>query len=469
MPLNATEILFNNITDEVRRKVLGIWFEKSQIDFIPDLLFTEFKSLYLLKISGADIKVLKETYLEKMSPIKALELTRDNIQTVEENAFKELKNLEQLSLYANQIKTLPPTVFKHNLKLKVIDLNQNKLESLDENLFAGLVMLTEVSLHANEISRIPPKLFKSHDKIQKLLLNENRINEIDETVFQTLSNLTDIYLSTNNLETIPKNLFKYNKNLRSIYLNNNKLTSIDEGVFDGLDELFTVSLASNLFTTIPIHLFINNEKLDFLYLNNNQIRMLTPALFQSKKQRLRTFIDLSDNVCIDKKFDVIEMIGQELTERINKCENKTCPLDQDAKFFKTTILTKIVDGIKTCSDKCYEDESCLEEIVKERNSDVIFTIFKEISNNEKSIEQLKGELEAKLNSVEPQTTDTVRTLIKEQQDKTEELDSKFYVVASFQVAIIILLVALIVGFIIFIKRRKQQQNLIKPTSDSSNI
>ncbi len=477
VPFNTTEIKF--AVPEYVNRTLGIWFEKSKLEFVPTEIFDEFRGLQLLKISGSEIPVLKKDYLKGMSPLLALELTRDGIVTIEVGAFQELRNLKQISLYSNALKTLPAKIFQNNLKLEVIDLNENKIETVDQNLLNGLEKLHEISFYSNQLEEIPDNLFEENKLLSKIFLNNNHLKRIDEETFAGLTNLTEVYLSTNHLEFIPPNLFKDNKKINAIFLNNNKLKKIDQEVFLGLPGLYKLSLASNELESLPIKIFHDNEKLDFIYLNNNKIKSLTPILFQSNANRLRSFVDLTDNECIDKKFDVFEMIGQQLKDSLANCKNNSCNLDSDARYFKTVVLSDIVDSIKVCTEKCYEDEDCLGELVKERNEDVIFTIFHQLNNNEKTLKKFQESVEDKLTGL--QTLDetknkTVNTLLKEQKDRTEDLDVKFITVACIQALVILLLLLVIIALALMFRRLKKQNTQVEPDDsmkknlpDSTNI
>jgi hypothetical protein len=469
IPAGTTEIEF--AVASIQNETLGIWFEKTNLEYVPGIIFQTFKKLALLKVSGTEIPILKRDYLKQIAPITALELTRDNIETVEEDAFQDLTNLRQISLFSNRLKMLPEKLFQNNLNLEVIDFNENQIEAVGENFLAGLEKLTEISFHSNQLKTVPKKLFKDNKMISKIALNENHLISIDEDLFVGLRNLTEVYLSTNQLQFISPKLFRDNKFITSIYLNNNKLKRIDENLFVGLKNLRTLSLASNEIESFPIQLFADNEMLDYIYLNNNKIKMLTPVLFQSNSNRLRSFVDLTDNVCINQKFDVFDMIGQQLKEAIENCKNASCNLDQDTKYFKTIVLTNIVENIKNCTEKCYEDEDCLGEVVRERNNDVIFTIFHELSSNEKHIEKVEKLLEDKL--VGLQTLDetknkTVNSVLKEQKDRTDELDARFSVIAILQVIVIVLLIAVIAAIVWMFKRLRKEKMTVVPEDTQKN-
>ena len=91
------------------------------------------------------------------------------------------------------------------------------------------------------------------------------------------------------------------QNLERINLNNNKLTSVPLDAFATLTKLRFIDLEYNQIEELPNGIFKNNLELIEIYLFQNKIKYLGTEIFNDLKKL--NYVDLGDNICINKKYD----------------------------------------------------------------------------------------------------------------------------------------------------------------------
>lgn len=81
-----------------------------------------------------------------------INLTDQNIDSINVDTFKGLNKLEILYLEKNNLRYLDSSLFKDLVNLKEIWLENNRIVSVDKNIFEGLTNLEIVCLKNNPIS-----------------------------------------------------------------------------------------------------------------------------------------------------------------------------------------------------------------------------------------------------------------------------------------------------------------------------
>jgi Leucine-rich repeat (LRR) protein len=202
--------------------------------------------------------------------LRELDLSCNEITSIEDHAFDNNAALRTLFLYENALTTIPSTVFSRLCYLVDLDLSYNKINVLDSTVFVGLRQLEELTLDNNQLTTLP------------------------STIFDPLVNLVNLYLSNNQLTVIDSNAFEGLVNLEILDLNGNQLTTIDPLWLKDL-KLKTLNLRHNLITKIKSRPFNAVAKtLKTLFLANNQISDIGTVVFNNPLNVLRV-IDLDDN------------------------------------------------------------------------------------------------------------------------------------------------------------------------------
>lgn len=126
---------------------------------------------------------------QKMQELRALNLAKFSIGSLNIDDFKGLDSLEELSLYDNKIDHIPTGSFRGLAKLKKLNLCYNNLEKVSMSMFAHLPSLEDLNLCANKINKISRWAFEDSPKLKSVNLRGNPIE------LETLSK-TELGLST---------------------------------------------------------------------------------------------------------------------------------------------------------------------------------------------------------------------------------------------------------------------------------
>lgn len=153
----------------------------------------------------------------------------------------KLWNLKSLTLRDNEIKTIP-TSLNRLYYLTDLDLTNNEIESIDFLSFSHLNQLTLLNLSYNYIDDLTP--FYSMKSLRALYLSDNKISKIP-TGISKLSSLTILNLNRNYIKDIPNEISKLN-NLKSLHLEGNLISTLPESI-SSMKQLTKVSLSKNNF------------------------------------------------------------------------------------------------------------------------------------------------------------------------------------------------------------------------------
>jgi Leucine-rich repeat (LRR) protein len=193
----------------------------------------------------ASFKKLLESFdLEKVVSIYAGR-KGNSFPVIDNKFFDKNNNLTQLTLSQCKIETVEENTFSNLKVLSFLDLSGNKIKMLDENTFRELASLTGLNLNGNQIETIPEKLFEGNGKLEWLLISSNKIKQIPIGVFDALTELKWLLMGGNELEIIHRSTFKQNKKLERLSFYNNKIHGIAERTLEGLRSLTELDLSNN--------------------------------------------------------------------------------------------------------------------------------------------------------------------------------------------------------------------------------
>lgn len=229
-------------------------------------------------------RIKRIEHLESCGRLSELILRQNAISVIE--GLDSLASLTELDLYMNAITLVPATAFAHNPMLKRLDLSFNQIRSLELFPSANLQNLEELYLIGNKIRAIVD--LGPLPKLTMLELGDNRIRKIEN--LGRLSSLHGLWLGRNKI-TMIENLepltelrrisFQSNRieriqglahlhQLEELYLSHNGLTSMD-GISQ-LTSLNVLDVASNEITRIQG--VENLTKLKEFWINHNKLDVI---------------------------------------------------------------------------------------------------------------------------------------------------------------------------------------------------
>lgn len=292
---------FNNVNNNDRKLMLindylnEICTKNGSLDNPKDNFFCQ----NLIQINSFDLSNNKLTKL----PFKII-LTRNLTSlNLSSNAFKNLEafddetNLELLDLSNNQIATIDIDVFKSFPHLKHLNLNSNQLKKINIFAFDLNNQLIDLKLSNNQLDddSIEFLLFSSSlVNLEQLDLSFNKLTRLSDHIFNNLLNLKQINLSNNQLKII---------NLIRLFSMNTRLADID--LSKNIDLKIYQSNESQLYTNLKhlnmAHIDLSNNNLTLIndyypnlrYLNMSKCQI--KSIDARKLPKALEIIDLSKN------------------------------------------------------------------------------------------------------------------------------------------------------------------------------
>ncbi|XP_015431913.1 PREDICTED: adhesion G protein-coupled receptor A3 [Dufourea novaeangliae] len=147
---------------------------------------------------GNELEDIKNINIDIVSvELIQLDLSKNNIYTIEVNLFKNLTNLKRLDLSQNNITSVGDGCFNGLGNLERLDLSKNQITFIDAYAFRKLPNLKKLDLSRNNISIMISTLFHDLLALEHLKLNENKLTSLKDNTFYGLKSLKQLDLSTN--------------------------------------------------------------------------------------------------------------------------------------------------------------------------------------------------------------------------------------------------------------------------------
>ncbi|XP_044272303.1 phospholipase A2 inhibitor-like [Tribolium madens] len=207
--------------------------------------------------------------------LEELDLSYNQIHSLQNNVFKFAPNLKRLNLKGNDFVLLDihTQLALTSLRgLTSLNLADNELTDLVKSAIEGLDYLRELDLSINDLDFVPYSLKAVAKSLQVVILDGNPIIEMTEESFQGLEKLSEI--SANNLTKlhhINSSAFAPTLNLKKLSLTNNpSLEDINVDAFSPNQAIEELYLNDNNLSTVPFDL-ISWQQLTNFALNNNPL------------------------------------------------------------------------------------------------------------------------------------------------------------------------------------------------------
>ncbi|PAV83404.1 hypothetical protein WR25_16135 [Diploscapter pachys] len=219
--------------------------------------------------------------------LEILILKNNSLSELPIESFSSLSKLKHLDISHNNLLSLNGKVFKGLNSLETLHLDFNDIELSSES-FAGLPNLRRLSISYNSLAFLPSDVFHTISTLQHLELSSNKLLSISPSIFSSLPSLKTVKLDRNLISTLESGIFSAQKELQILDLSNNLISDIEEGAFFGLHSLQLLNLTNNQMSA-----FVSLSSLHWLSLSHSSLITLSPAAF-SPHPPLR-YLDLSYN------------------------------------------------------------------------------------------------------------------------------------------------------------------------------
>jgi len=175
------------------------------------------------------------------------------------DSFSNLKMISNLNLSSNNLTTINSNQFSNIQSLLKLNLANNQIISIENNTFCNFSSYTdiypELFLQSNKLTIINSKHFTNIKFLSRLDLSKNEIFYIEDYSFPILNYLR---LDFNNLTIINSKHFSNIRMLYQLNLSNNKIIYIESNSFTNLNKLNVLDLSSNRIKFINQDYFLNN-------------------------------------------------------------------------------------------------------------------------------------------------------------------------------------------------------------------
>lgn len=157
------------------------------------------KRTNFLDVAGNRIETLgeKEFWSRGLFGLETILMDSCGVREVRKTAFVGLKWLKELDLSSNEIATLDRYVFADNKLLEMVNLSGNPIRTLVSFQFTALPMLKQLDLSSCQLSVVEPEAFSNLLFLERLSLRNNSLATLPTDVFTWLRYLDDLDLHAN--------------------------------------------------------------------------------------------------------------------------------------------------------------------------------------------------------------------------------------------------------------------------------
>ena len=358
------EHLFSELSSLKTLDLSGNHLTSSQIS---KRLFKDLTGLTKLFLSHNDLTQFEESenvFIPMSESLKVLKLNHNNINKLANQTFMPLEQLTELDLSNNQISSIDKLTFSGLKSVKHLLLGHNNIDVIHEQSFKHCSRLLVLDLSHNALSSAPEALL-SLDGIQTIDLSNNLINSVIGASFLKMANLWRLQLNNNKLSKVSVGLFKEMKSLQILDLSANKINKVEKGSLDSNQKLQAVRLDANELETIE-GLFVNLHNLIWLNVSDNKISQFDYTFLpvnlrwldisHNQIGELGNYFDLTSELHLtelDVSFNLLKQLGpHNIPDSIENLMVNDNQISQIVPytFFKKTRLTKVdltVNDLKT--------------------------------------------------------------------------------------------------------------------------
>ncbi|XP_075152144.1 uncharacterized protein LOC142226136 [Haematobia irritans] len=311
-----------------------------------------------LRLDNNQMYALNGVFLNNLSELKVLNLTKNFISDLPRNTFDGVFKLQRLHLAHNDLQVLPFQLFHSMRDLQILNLADNKLLSFPDNFFAPNTELRLLLLQRNNLQNINKNSFYNLQKLLLLDLSVNHIASIDRKAFESLSNLVTLNISSNNITTVSSILFHPLQRLQHLDLSNNRFTQLPSGILMHQRNLITLRLENT-----PLEK-LNNllSRTDASHVDPSILKHLTYLSLQYnvnlKKLSKTLFLNAPNIKVLLLAHNSLEQLPAEISslqqlERLNVGHNKLSYLPESLRYLPNLRYINILNNAYICNCKLY--------------------------------------------------------------------------------------------------------------------
>ncbi|KAG8454460.1 hypothetical protein GDO86_000906, partial [Hymenochirus boettgeri] len=232
-----------------------------------------------LHLSSNALHSLPNHFPHPLSHLHTIDLTNNFIKSVSPTLFLDTPALRSLVLKGNLLSKLWVSKVPILERLEWLDLSENNITTLNPLSFYSFHNLENIDLSYNQIQELPPSLLKAFPLLQRLNLEGNNLTSLPSSVFTGTPFLKHVYLGKNSLHFLPERLFLPIISLKTLDLSDNQLSRLPPGLLQearGLGEKMEQSLDLSYNPwhcdchLLSMHLWVSKHISSFYSINNTK-------------------------------------------------------------------------------------------------------------------------------------------------------------------------------------------------------
>lgn len=206
--------------------------------------------LLLLDLSGNDLTSLESGNFKEQRKLRELRLEHNKLEIIGAGALQGLVGLQRLALQHNAITRLEDWAFEPAASLTELDLSHNKLRAVGPAGLRGLEALERLDLSGNRLDRVPGGGPTNLTALRHLNLTHNLLSQVPPRAFSGFPGLSSLILDRNNISVVNAAAFEGMAELRHLALADNRLGAVPSASLAALPRLQSLDLSGNLFETL---------------------------------------------------------------------------------------------------------------------------------------------------------------------------------------------------------------------------
>ncbi|XP_035456482.2 leucine-rich repeat transmembrane protein FLRT3-like [Spodoptera frugiperda] len=334
-----------------------------------------------LNLSSCEIQTIEDGSFIYLEDLRVLDLSNNKISTsaINKKVFAgplgilgpmNFKTMQYLSLANNDLHSLAQDLFLFMPDLLYLDLSDNPLAFIDQvtmGAISDLKYLRELRLSNCELETLPDGLLRRQRKLRRLDISNNRFTTIP-AVLKEAPSLVYLNLDRTPIQTLDSNTALGNlTKLQELSLSRlSRLQNVSAGALAGLGDLVILRMNYNprLTNLDPDFLVWKNEddeelwpNLRELYLNNNNLSSIDSGILDNWKELMAADFSINPFICDCKNQWVVDvlvplLVAMSANTTIN---NMVCKKPAELKGL---TFAQLNEGSKTLV--CMEAESIAE-------------------------------------------------------------------------------------------------------------
>lgn len=257
-------------------------FSFNQINLIDSMAFEDFSdnssNLKILDLSNNQIETINDKMFARLNALNKLNLEFNSIEVIEMDAFVKNINLNSVYLRANKLKEFPCHSF---VALTKLDLAYNLLTEFDGNCINSESFI-DLNVENNQLCN-----FSMNNDYSNLRAASNELQWI--FIGDNLTVMEIFNVSVNKIENIPEIFNWLSKSLKLLDVSNSYVGKLNISTFAKFENLEQLVLRNTSLSNIQYGTFHHQKKLRLLDISLNNLKKINFNVFGPSLKNLESF------------------------------------------------------------------------------------------------------------------------------------------------------------------------------------